>query len=199
MAKQQPATNQSGSDPAAGSSPAPQTEAGASLPLSLEIPVLNADQVKASSPEAVGQLKQEGKTEADTNLKALQAAFPGEEKFVLECQTKGLNVEQAKAAKFDAVNAELAQSKLKVAELEAKAATNQSTAPVVTFAAGDKNPDGTTKAPVAGKSATEDEWQAKAAQVWQKNPHLATEFENQGDFLAYFKRRPNEDYSKRKD
>lgn len=163
--------------------------------MTLEIPVLNADQVKASSPEAVGALQQEGKAQAEANLKALQAAFPEEPAFVLECQSKGLTVDQAKAAKFDSVSAELVQSKLKVKELEEKAANKQSDKPVVTFAAGDKNPDGTAK--TAGDKTTEDEWQAKAAQVWQKNPHLATEFHTQGDFLAYYKRRPDEDYSKR--
>lgn len=154
--------------------------------------------MKASSPEAVGQLQAEGKAQADSNLAALEAAFPGEPAFVLDCQKKGLDVNQAKAAKFDAVHAELTQTKLKVTELETKAAAALPAAPNVTFAAGDKNPDGTSSATSASGTLSDDQVQQEAGKVWQRNPSLATEFETLGDFYAYYKRNPGEDYSKRK-
>lgn len=186
-------TNESA--PAAGSTPAAQNEAPG---LTLELPVLNTAQVKASSPEAVGQLQAEGKAQADSNLAALEAAFPGEAAFVLECQKKGLDVNQAKAAKFDAVQAELAQTKLKVTELETKVAAATPASPNVSFAAGDNNPDGASSTPAAAGKLSDDQVQQEAGKIWQKHAHLATEFDTIGDFYAYYKRNPGEDYSKRR-
>lgn len=186
----------SDSTPATGSSPAQQGEV--QLSALIEIPVLNVDQVKAGSPEAVSELQKEGKAAADANLAALEAAFPNQAAWVLECQKKGLDVNQAKALKFDQTQAELAVANAKVAELEAKAANNQSTAPVVTFAAGDVDVNGKPAPQANGSKLSHDEALQAAAKVWQKYPHLATEFDNINDFVAYHKRNPNEDFSKRK-
>ena len=153
-----------------------------------EIPLgMNVDDMKVSNKEAVLSIedagKQAGVDAENERCKAIDAAFPDDPTFAAECRAKkGMTVLEAKAAKFDQVQAQNVELTKKNAELTQKA---QAANPAVEFAASDSE---------AGTSADEgtvNEKDAKSIELWNKNEKLRVAFNgNKSAFQATYRNDP---------
>lgn len=142
---------------------------------------LSAEQMQKSNPEVVQKLQDDAaakaKAESAQALASLKAAFPDDLDFAMSAHADGLNVDQAKAKRYDDV---VAKNQTLVAE-NAKLKTE--TEEIKVQFAGDAGEGG------QASGAPSEAWENEAAKLWDKNEKgLQAEFANtKTTFLAYYK------------
>lgn len=140
---------------------------------------LSAEQMTKSNPDAVAAFKAEGAAADRARLSALQSAFPEDAAFALQAFSAGQSVIEAKAAKYDELAPQLKALREENAALKS---TVENGKVVYTY---DKQEGANQQGADAG------DLNAKAEEIWAKNPKLQAEFGGQKSaFLADFKRHP---------
>lgn len=143
--------------------------------------------MKVSNKEAVLSIEDAGKQAGidaeNERCKAIDAAFADDPTFAAECRaTKGMTVNDAKAAKFDQVKAKNAELEKKNAELTEKA---KAANPPVEFAASDS------EGGQAADEGTVNEKDAKSIEIWNKNEKLRVAYNgNKTAFQATYRNDP---------
>lgn len=149
---------------------------------------MSANDMRASNEAAVQQIedagKQAGIVAENERIAAIDAAFKDDPEYAAQCRaTKGMTVEQAKAAKFDTLKAANAELTKKNEELTKAAAEKD---PSVEFASSDSEGGSASVA-----EGTVNEKDAKSVEIWNKNEKLRTAFNgNKGAFQACYRNDP---------
>lgn len=140
---------------------------------------LSAEQMTKSNPDAVAAFKAEGAAADRARLSALQSAFPEDAAFALQAFGEGKTVIEAKAARHDQIAPQLKALREENATLKAAVESGK-----VNYTYDDSE-----QAKQQGdKQGGTD---AKADELWAKNPKLQAEFGGEKSaFLADFKRHP---------